>query len=396
MRTKRRRREIGVVTTGRSDYGLLRPVIQSLLEERGVRTRIYVTGMHLSKTFGYTVREIERDGFDDLIVRLPILQGGDDAASVAASMSRATAQFATEFERRVPDMLVVLGDRFETLGAVASTLPFNIPVAHIHGGESTEGAVDEVIRHAISKMSHLHFVAAAPFAARLRQMGEEPWRVTVSGAPALDVLERFRPTPLGELERRLGVPISRRTLLVTYHPETLRASETQRDIDALLVALDRFSDGVIFTAPNADPHNSIVLRRITRFAAMASNRTIVTNLGQQDYFSVMHYAGAMVGNSSSGIIEAPSFRLPVVNIGERQRGRLRAANVVDVPAGAPVSIARGVEKALSQPFRSRLARLNNPYKRRRAGRTIARRLAAVPIDQRLLVKPFFSGSRRVG
>jgi len=396
VRTKSHLREIGIVTTGRSDYGLLKPVIQALLNERGVRPRIYATGMHLSKAFGYTVREIERDGFKDLIVKLPILKGGDDPVAVASSISRATARFSAEFNRRLPDLLVVLGDRFETLGAVAATLPFNIPVAHIHGGETTEGAVDEVIRHAISKMSHLHFVAAEPFAARLRQMGEEPWRVIVSGAPALDTLAEFEPTPLDLLERRIGVQITRDTLLVTYHPETRRASDTARDVGALLEALDRFPAGMIFTAPNADPQNSIVRRRISEFAALARNRTIVASLGQQDYFSVMHYVGAMVGNSSSGIIEAPSFRLPVVNIGDRQRNRLRAQNVIDVPAGASGPIIIGIRKALSRPFRSRLNGLKNPYERKGAARTIARRLAAVPIARRLLVKPFFSDGRRIG
>ena len=393
---KHRRREIGVVTTGRSDYGLLKPVIVSLLQERTVRTRIYATGMHLSKTFGYTVRDIERDGFEDLLVRLPILEAGDDPGAVAASISRATSRFGAEFERRSPDMLVVLGDRFETLGAVASSLPFNIPVAHIHGGETTEGAVDEVIRHAISKLSHLHFVAAPPFAARLRQMGEEPWRVTVSGAPALDALDTFTPTPLRQLEERIGVPITADTLLVTYHPETRRASSTEGDIDALTNALGRFDVPMIFTAPNADPHNRIVFRRITRFAAGAPNRTVVASLGQQDYFSIMSYAGAMIGNSSSGIIEAPSFRLPVVNIGDRQRGRLRARNVIDVPAGEAPPIARAIRRALSRRFRSGLEGLKNPYQRRMAGRTIARRLAQVPIDRRLLIKPFYSGRRLVG
>jgi len=352
--------------------------------------------MHLSKAFGYTVREIERDGFAKLIIRLPILQGGDDPASVAKSISSATARFSAEFKRRLPDLLVVLGDRFETLGAVASTLPFNIPVAHIHGGETTEGAVDEVIRHAISKMSHLHFVAAVPFAARLRQMGEESWRVTISGAPALDVLSTFRPTPVEQLQRRLAVPITKRTLLVTYHPETRRASETERDIDALLDALESFEGGMILTVPNADPHHSVVRRRLAAFAELASNRTLVASLGQQDYFSVMHYAGAMVGNSSSGIIEAPSFRLPVVNIGDRQRGRLRARNVIDVPAGGSTVISRAIRTALSPRFRSRLRDMSNPYQRQRAGRTIARRLAAVPIDRRLLVKPFVPQRRRDG
>jgi UDP-hydrolysing UDP-N-acetyl-D-glucosamine 2-epimerase len=270
----------------------------------------------------------------------------------------------------------------------ASTLPFNIPVAHIHGGETTEGAVDEVIRHAISKISHLHFVAAVPFADRLRQMGEESWRVVVSGAPALDVLAGFRPTSISLLERRLGVPMNRRTLLVTFHPETRGPSETMGHVEVLLQALQDIDAPIVFTAPNSDPANRSIARRLVQFAAGRSNRVFVANLGQQDYFSAMYYAGAMVGNSSSGIIEAPSFKLPVVNIGDRQRGRLRARNVVDVPAVTSASIKHAIRTALSGRFRRSLNGLKNPYGRRHAGRTIARRLAVVPLNQRLLVKMF--------
>jgi UDP-hydrolysing UDP-N-acetyl-D-glucosamine 2-epimerase len=379
---------IGVVTTGRSDYGLLRPVIRALLEESGVRVRIYATGMHFSRRLGYTIREVGKDWGAKRVVRLPILLPGDDPASIAGSIARATSRFADEFKRRRPDILVLLGDRFETFGVATSTLPFNIPLAHIHGGEITEGAVDDVMRHAISKMSHLHFVAAAPYGLRLRQMGEEAWRVTVAGAPALDALSGFTPTPSHVLERRLGMPINRRTLLVTYHPETRRAGETQADVEALLDALQAVGLPVVLTAPNVDTLHKTIARRMGRFAAAAPGRAFVANLGQQDYFSAMHYSGAMVGNSSSGIIEAPSFRLPVVNVGDRQRGRIRARNVIDVPAGSRSAIERAIVTVMKDSFRRSLDGLTNPYGRKKAGRIIARRLAAVPINRRLLMKPF--------
>lgn len=387
-REGRRARIIGVVTTGRSDYGLLRPVIRAMLNQSGIRVRIYATGMHLSRRFGYTIREIRKDWGARQIVGLPILLSGDDPASIARSMSRATSRFADEFKRRRPDILVLLGDRFETFGVATSTLPFNIPLAHIHGGEVTEGAVDDVIRHAISKMSHLHFVAAAQYGHRLRQMGEEAWRVTVSGAPALDALSGFTPTPAHVLERRVGVPINRSTLLVTYHPETRRAAETLADVEAVLEALQTVGAPVVLTAPNADTLHKTVARRLAQFAAKAPGRAFVANLGQQDYFSAMHYAGAMIGNSSSGIIEAPSFRLPVVNVGDRQRGRIRARNVVDVPAGSASAIERAIRTVMKDSFRRTLDGLRNPYGRKKAGSTIARRLAAVPINRRLLTKPF--------
>lgn len=380
------RRRIGVVTTGRSDYGLLRPVIAALLAEPGVSVQIFATGMHLSRRFGFTVREIHRDGHTRRLVCVPALLPGDDAQSVAASLGRTTTRFAAVLEKHRPDILVVLGDRFETLGAAAATLPFEIALAHIHGGEVTEGAMDESIRHALTKMSHLHFVAAEPYAARLRQLGEESWRVMVSGAPALDVLDGFKPTPARVLAEQLGLPIDRGTILLTYHPETTRGSATVADLEALLTALEEVGAPVLITAPNADPRRDALARRLAQFAA-GPERAMVANLGQQNYFSIMHHVGAMVGNSSSGLIEAPSFRLPVVNVGDRQRGRLVPANVINVPPRAR-AIAKAVRLGLSPEFRASLAGLRNPLKRGRAGVRIARRLAQVRLGPHLLRKRF--------
>lgn len=380
------RRRIAVVTTGRSDYGILRPVIAALLDAPGVVLQIFATGMHLSRRFGRTIDDIIRDGHARRLVRVPALLLGDDASSTAASLGRTTMRFAAVLQQQRPDIVVVLGDRFETLGAAAATLPFDIALAHIHGGEVTEGAMDESIRHALTKMSHLHFVAAEPYAARLRQMGEERWRIMVSGAPALDALREFTPTPARDLSKRLGVPIDRGTVLLTYHPETRRGAATLHDLEAVLDALDTVGAPVVITAPNADPRRNAMARRLARFAA-APSRVMVANLGQQNYFSVMRHVGAMVGNSSSGVIEAPSFRLPVVNIGDRQRGRLRAANVIDVPPQAR-AIAAAVRLALSPGFRAGLADLRNPLGRGRAGARIARRLATVPLGARLLRKRF--------
>jgi len=380
------RRRIGVVTTGRSDYGLLRPVIAALLAEPTVSVQIFATGMHLSKRFGHTIGELRRDGHGRRLITVPALLPGDDPRSVATSLGRTTIRFAAALERHRPDILVVLGDRFETLGAAAATLPFDIALAHIHGGEVTEGAMDESIRHALTKLSHLHFVSAEPYAARVRQLGEEPWRVMVSGAPALDALDGFTPTPAKDLSTQLGVPIDRGTVLLTYHPETLRGAAILADLDALLTALDEVGAPVLITAPNADPRRDGVARRLARFAA-APDRVMVANLGQQNYFSIMRHVGAMVGNSSSGLIEAPSFRLPVVNVGDRQCGRLRPANVIDVAPETRV-IARAVRRALSPTFRASLAGLRNPLKKGGAGARIAQRLAQVRLGPELLRKRF--------
>lgn len=379
-------RRVGVVTTGRSDYGLLRPLIASLINQPAVRVQVFATGMHFSKRFGASISELEKDGHSRRLVRVPALFSGDDAASVAASLGRTTQRFAAALDKHRPDILVVLGDRFETLGVAAATLPFDIALAHIHGGEITEGAMDDAIRHALTKMSHLHFVAAEPYAARLHQMGEEKWRVVVSGAPALDALEGFVPTPARELSSRLRVPIGRQTILLTYHPETRRGARTLADLDAVLAALDTVGAPVLITAPNADPRRDAIAKRLAAFAS-APGRVMVANLGQQNYFSVMSHVGVMVGNSSSGLIEAPSFRLPVVNIGDRQFGRLRAANVIDV-APEIRSITRAVHHALQPDFRASLSGLRNPFRKSRAAERIARRLATVELGPRLLRKRF--------
>ena len=387
--SRRYTRVVGVLTTGRSDYGLLQPVIVALRRHVGVRVLVFVTGMHLSPRFGHTVRDVEADGRPADIVRVPALTAGDDAPAIARSIGRTTSRFARALATHRPNIFVVLGDRFEVLGAAAATVPFNIPLAHIHGGEVTEGAMDDVIRHALTKMSHLHFVATRAYAVRVRQMGEEPWRVTVSGAPGLDVLRGFRPTPASRLAARVGIPIDRTTLLVTYHPETRRGQAgTLADLDTLLAVLDRFEAPVLFTAPNADTGRDEMARRIAAFVAAApARRALMANLGHQDYLSAMAHAGAMVGNSSSGLIEAPSFRMPVVNIGDRQRGRVRARNVIDVPARA-AAIRHGIRTALDPAFRRSLRRLANPYGRGAAGPVIADVLVGTALDQRLLVKRF--------
>lgn len=380
------RREIAVVTTGRSDYGLLKPVIDALRARRSVRVRILATGMHVSARLGWTIDDIARDGLARLTEPIEVLVDADTPSAVAKSIGLATISFAQVFARSRPDMIVVLGDRVEALGAVTAAMPFNIPVAHIHGGESTEGAIDECVRHAITKMSHLHFASTPRYGARLRQMGEERWRVVVSGAPGLDNIRALDATPAPALARRLGIAIGRETLLVTYHPETLRPADAGRDVDQLLRALARSGRPIVFTAPNADTARDVA-GRIARFAAQSPQRVFASNLGQVDYLSLMKIVGAMVGNSSSGLIEAPSFGLPVVNIGDRQRGRIRARNVIDTPPRAG-AIERALSRALAPAFRASLRGMRNPYGSGDAAARIAQTLAAVVLDRRLIAKRF--------
>jgi UDP-hydrolysing UDP-N-acetyl-D-glucosamine 2-epimerase len=314
------------------------------------------------------------------------LVDSDSAAGVAASIGRTTQAFARVFAKSSPDLLVILGDRFETLGVVAAAVPFRLPIAHLHGGEVTAGAFDEGIRHAITKLSHLHFVAHRIYARRVRQLGEEPWRVLVSGAPGLDRARVRERVDIGDLEATIGVPIGRDTLLVTYHPQTLQPDRSSRELDSLLQAIARIDHPVVFTAPNADPGRDELLSRVREFVAGGPRRALVPNLGRR-YFAVLDRVGVMVGNSSSGMIEAPSFGLPVVNVGDRQRGRIRAANVIDVAGGAR-QIESAIRRGLSASFRARLRHRVNPFGDGRAGERIARVLASVPLDDRLLMKRF--------
>jgi UDP-hydrolysing UDP-N-acetyl-D-glucosamine 2-epimerase len=381
------RRRIGVVTTGRADYGVLRSVFAALAASRGVDPVWLVAGAHLTDRFGGTLDELRADGWESRtkVVDAPI--DGDTPAAAARSMAGMTAAFGRVFDAGRFDLLVALGDRFETLAVVAASVPFRLAVAHLHGGELTEGAFDDGVRHAITKLSHLHFVAHAVYARRVRQLGEEPWRIVVSGAPGLDGLVSNRKASLADLERDLGGPVDRTTVVLTYHPETQRPHRTLDQLEATLGALDRLDVRVIATAPNADPGRDECEARIKAFVGARAGRVFVPSLGHARYGAVMSRAGAMVGNSSSGIIEAPSFGLPVVNVGGRQRGRVRAANVIDIN-GSRSTVERAVRRALSPAFRRRASRNRNPFGDGKAGARIAAVLQRVPLDERLLVKRF--------
>lgn len=380
-------RTIGVVTVGRSDYGYYLPVLRQILNDLDLRLHLIVAGMHLSPEFGFTVRTIEQDGFE-IHDRIEMLLSSDSPEGVAKAMGLGTISFAQLYSRSRPDILVVLGDRFEMHAAVVASLPFKMPVAHIHGGESTEGLIDEPIRHSITKMSHLHFASMELYARRIIQMGEEPWRVVVSGAPSLDNLHNMRVLSRKELEEQYSLDLGRPTLLVTYHPVTLEYDQAEIQIRALLNALEKAKMGVIFTYPNADTHGRRIIQRIREFATRFENAKVIMNIGIQGYFSLMNYVMAMVGNTSSGIIEAASFKLPVINIGNRQRGRLHGRNVIDV-GYSDHEILSGILKAMSQEFRDSLVNLVNPYGDGHAAERIVERLKRVTLDGKLLLKRFY-------
>jgi UDP-hydrolysing UDP-N-acetyl-D-glucosamine 2-epimerase len=378
-------RTVGVVTVARSDYGIYRPVLRALAD-RGLDVALYVGGAHLVERLGATVREVEADGYP-IVERVSFLDENDDSSlGTARALGRGVVAFADAFDRSRPDMLLVLGDRYEMFAAVLAALPLSLPVAHIHGGESTEGVIDDSIRHSMTKLSHLHFASTEEYARRIEQLGEERWRITVSGAPALDEVVRFEPLPDDELAR-LGVTLRDDTLLATYHPLTLARDGTLEELERILGAVEDSGHPVVFTYPGSDMGYGHVIERIEGFANRHPRAALVPNLGTRAYFTLMSRAAAMVGNSSSGIIEAASFRLPVVDVGRRQQGRLRAQNVIHVD-GEQSAIVEAIATATSPEFRLNLDGLINPYGDGNASRRIAARLADVELDTRLLIKHF--------
>ncbi len=381
-------RTIGVVTVGRSDFGIYLPVLRRIRNDADLRLRLFVSGAHLSAAHGRTVDEIERQGFE-VHQRVQMLLADDSPAAVAQSLGLGVLGFAQTYAAERPDLLLLLGDRYEMFAAASAAVPMRIPLAHIHGGEVTHGAIDEAFRHSISKCSHWHFTSTQEHADRLVRMGEEPWRVTVSGAPALDNLRTLDLPEYDELARELALP-AERPLLVTFHPVTLQFDDVRRQIDELLAALADHAGPIVFTAPNADTYGQIVAEQIRRFVAEHANSRYVENLGVRRYFCFLRHAAAMVGNSSSGIIEAASFELPVVNIGIRQAGRAASRNVLNV-ADNRLAIAAGLRDALDPDFRRSLVGLRNIYGAGDAAETIVRVVKQTPLDDRLLVKRFYDG-----
>jgi UDP-hydrolysing UDP-N-acetyl-D-glucosamine 2-epimerase len=376
---------IGVVTVGRSDLGILRPVLCALDAAEDLEPALIVSGAHLGPAGAVTRAEIAAERQVAALVDMGL--GDDSPRGVGASMGRGVERFAALYAAGGLDAILLLGDRFEMLAAAAAAVPFPLPLVHVHGGEISEGAFDDRIRHALTKLAHLHFVATERSAARVRQMGEEDWRVSVSGAPALDALRGFRPAGRAELERRLGITLSPDPLLVTLHPATLEYACAEAQAEALVAALTACDRPIVVTAPNADPGGQAIAAILRRFVSGRAGAVYVESLGQHGYFSMMRVAAALVGNSSSGLIEAPSFGLPVVNIGSRQRGRERAANVLDV-AAEPEAIRGALARALDASFRAALQNVPNPFGDGRASERIAERLPGLLSQPALLWKRF--------
>jgi UDP-hydrolysing UDP-N-acetyl-D-glucosamine 2-epimerase len=352
--------KLAIATGTRAEYGIFRPLLRAFAG-RGWPFELYVTGTHLSPEHGLTIGEIEADGFP-IAERIDIAIGDDSTRGVTHSMALALSGFGEALERRRPDLLFILGDRFEALAIAAAAQVARVPVAHLHGGETTEGAIDEAFRHAVTKMSHLHFTSTEAYRNRVIQLGEAPERVFAVGALGLDNLQDLEPIGRVELEAELGIKLRERNLLVTQHPLTLDPEQSVHDLAALLEALDRFPDvGVVMTAPNADPGGRQAAAALEDYAAKRPDRVkLVASLGSRRYFGLLRLVHAAVGNSSSGLIEVPSFGIPTVNVGCRQQGRIAGPSVIHVEGDAG-AIAAAIERALSPAARQAAADAPNPY-----------------------------------
>ncbi len=336
--------KIGVVTVARSDYGIYRPLLRALEQDSFFDLKIIATGSHLYEEYGYTLRDIETDGFE---VAASVDMRGDTElpSGLVASMGREMIGFSKVYEELDLDLVFILGDRFEMAVAALAATPFNLPIAHIHGGEKTVGAIDDALRHAITKLSHIHFVTTKGHAGRVLQMGEESACVHVVGAPSLDSLGELTLLSSSELESSLGIELKERMLLGTFHPVTREFEDTREHIDAFIGALKGREETIVLTAPGADTKAGVIFNSLRDFVSKERNVHLFDSLGTLRYFSLMKEASVMVGNSSSGIIEAASFALPVVNIGSRQEGRERSNNVIDVSCDEE-AIREAIERAL--------------------------------------------------
>jgi GDP/UDP-N,N'-diacetylbacillosamine 2-epimerase (hydrolysing) len=380
-------KRICVVTGTRAEYGLLRPVIQRIQVSASLDLAIVATGMHLSPEFGLTYREIEADGFP-ISRKVEMLLSSDTPVGIAKSMGLALVGMADAISDLSPDMILVLGDRYEIFSAVAAAMVARIPVVHLHGGEATEGLIDESIRHSITKMSHLHFVAAEEYRRRVIQLGESPDRVYCVGGLGTDSIVQLELLSQSELESALDFRLGAKSVLVTFHPVTLEQSSAGAQMRELLDALDALPDtNIVFTMPNADTDGRVLVDMIEEYVRRRPEMTkAFTSLGQLRYLSCLQYVDVVVGNSSSGLLEVPSFRKPTVNIGDRQRGRIKAASVIDCEPHR-ASIQAAIDKALSVEFRTSLASVQNPYGSGGASEKIVRILETIEFDG-LLKKRF--------
>jgi len=376
------KRKVCVVTGTRAEYGLFYPIMKKIQTSKSLELQLVATTMHLSEEFGNTYKQIEQDGFI-IDEKIENLLTSDSKSAVAKSTALATLLLSDTFNRLQPDLVLLLGDRYETLAAATTAMLMNIPIAHIHGGEITEGAVDEQIRHAITKMSYLHFASTETYRKRIIQMGENSSRVFTTGAPGIDNIVSLKLLSKKELEENLEWKFGTQTALFTYHPVTLNSSNVLDEIDEIFMSIEKSPLSILFTYANADDNGRIINQKIEALCQTDPTKyKVVKSLGQLRYLSAMKYVDLLIGNTSSGIIEAASFNKPVINIGDRQKGRLQSGNVMDCDIP---TLPSTLKDAISHEFIQKCASTTNIYGDGQASKMIVDILSSIELS---VVKKF--------
>jgi GDP/UDP-N,N'-diacetylbacillosamine 2-epimerase (hydrolysing) len=382
-------RKICIITGTRAEYGLLYWLMKEVQASSKLELQIIATGMHLSPEFGLTYQQIERDGFS-INKKVEMLLSSDSEVGVTKSMGVGLIGFADALHELKPDLLVVLGDRFEIFSAASAAMIAKIPVVHLHGGEVTEGAFDEPIRHSITKMSHLHFTATEEYRRRVIQLGEQPDRVFNVGAAGIDNIKRLKLLSKQEFEQSINFKLGKKNLLVTFHPVTLEDTTSKQQFSDLLTALNKLEDThIIFTKANADTDGRVINKMIDKYVLEQPETTIAFNsLGQLRYLSAMQYVDGVVGNSSSGLLEAPSFKIGTVNIGDRQRGRVKASSIID-SISTEESVTSALKKLFSQEFSNSVKQTVSPFGNGGVAEKIVEIIDSFPLDD-ILKKKFYN------
>ena len=381
------RRKVCVITGTRAEYGLLYWLLKEIQNDKELELQLIVTGMHLSPEFGLTYKEIEKEF--KINKKIEMLLSSDTSVGISKSMGLAQISFAEAYDELKPDILIVLGDRYEIFSCVSAAMIAQIPIAHLHGGETTEGAFDESIRHSITKMSHLHFTAADEYKNRVIQLGENPSRVFNVGGLGIENIKRLKLLTKEEFEKSIDFKLNKKNILVTFHPVTLESSTAQEQFQELLNAVDELKDtNIIFTKANSDTDGRVINQMIDEYVVKNAHKSIgFTSLGQLRYLSALQYVDAMVGNSSSGLTEAPSFRIATINIGDRQKGRIKADSIIDCEP-RKASITKVFEDIYTKNFQNALKIVNNTYGDGCASKKVIEEIKKVDLDN-ILKKPFY-------
>ena len=380
-------KKICVVTGTRAEYGLLYWLLKEIEADKELELQLIATGMHLSPEFGLTYKEIEKEF--KINKKIEMLLSSDTSVGISKSMGLAQISFAESYDELKPDIVIVLGDRYEIFSATSAAMIARIPIAHIHGGEKTEGAFDESIRHSITKMSHLHFTATEEYKNIVIQLGEHPSRVFNVGGMGIENIKRLKLLSKDEFEKSIEFKLNIKNILVTFHPVTLENSTAQEQFKELLGAIDKLEEtNIIFTKANSDTDGRVINKMIDEYVTKNSHKSIVfTSLGQLRYLSALQYVDAVVGNSSSGLAEAPSFKIGTINIGDRQKGRIKASSVIDCEPNKD-SILKSFEKLYSKEFQETLKTTINPYGNGCASKKIVEILKSVDLEN-IIKKSFY-------